>query len=88
MQKGVLVTADPELLDLTTVRTGAFGCKPTFREMYIAVGHLYGVLASSDAADTILWVYPVAEPEDIRMCEPLAHRSMAGEGVDGRTIIR
>ena len=82
------MTADPELLNRITVRSDVFGGKPIIRDMRIAVEHVLGMLAAGDDAETILEEYPVLEPEDIQACLLFAHRSLAGEHVHERVLIR
>ena len=82
------MTADPELLDRITVRSDVFGGKPIIRDMRIAVEHVLGMLAAGDDAETILEEYPVLEPEDIQACLLFAHRSLAGEHVHERVLVR
>ena len=79
---------DPELLDRITVRSDVFGGKPIIRDMRIAVEHVLGMLAAGDDAETILKEYPVLEPEDIQACLLFAHRSLAGEHVHERVLVR
>ena len=50
------------------MRADVLGGKPIIRDMRIAVGHVLGMLAAGDTAQTILREYPVLEPEDIRAC--------------------
>ena len=82
------MTADPELLNRITVRSDVFGGKPIIRDMRIAVEHVLGMLAAGDDAGTILEEYPVLEPEDIQACLLFAHRSLAGEHVHERVLVR
>ena len=82
------MTADPELLNRITVRSDVFGGKPIIRDMRIAVEHVLGMLAAGDDAETILEEYPVLEPEDIQACLLFAHRSLAGEHVHERVLVR
>ena len=82
------MTADPELLDRITVRSDVFGGKPIIRDMRIAVEHVLGMLAAGDDAETILEEYPVLEPEDIQACLLFAHRSLAGEHIHDRVLVR
>lgn len=62
----------------------SFGGKPIIRDMRIAVEHVLGMLAAGDTEQTILEEYPILEPEDIRACLLLAHRSIAGECIVNR----
>ena len=82
------MTANAELLDRITVRSDVFGGKPIIRDMRIAVEHVLGMLAAGDDAETILEEYPVLEPEDIQACLLFAHRSLAGEHVHERVLVR
>ena len=82
------MTADPELLNRITVRSNVFGGKPIIRDMRIAVEHVLGMLAAGDDAETILGEYPVLEPEDIQACLLFAHRSLAGEHIHERVLVR
>ena len=82
------MTADPELLNRITVRSDVFGGKPIIRDMRIAVEHVLGMLAAGDDTETILEEYPVLEPEDIQACLLFAHRSLAGEHVHERVLVR
>ena len=82
------MTADPELLERITVRSDVLGGKPIIRDMRIAVEHVLGMLAAGEDAETILEEYPVLEPEDIQACLLFAHRSLAGEHVHDRVLVR
>ena len=82
------MTTNHELLNRITVRSDIFGGKPIIRDMRIAVEHVLGMLASGDAAETILHEYPILEPEDIQACLLFAHRSMAGERVHERMSVQ
>ena len=75
---------ETELLKRITVRTDVFGGKPLIRDMRIAVEHVLGMLAAGDTEQTILAEYPFLQPEDIRACLLLAHRSIAGGQVYDR----
>ena len=77
-----------ELLDRITVRAGVFGGKPVIRDMRIAVEHVLGMLAAGDTAETILREYSEPEPEDIQACLLFAHRSVVGEHVYDRLLVR
>lgn len=77
-----------DLLDRITVRSNVLGGKPIIRDMRIAVEHVLGMLAAGDDAETILAEYPILEPEDIRACLLFAHRSLAGEHVHDRVLVR
>ena len=79
---------ESDLLDRITVRPDVFGGKPIIRDMRIAVEHVLGMLAAGDTVETILREYPELEPEDIRACLRLAHRSVAGEHVHDRLPVR
>ena len=70
------------------MRTDVFGGKPIIRDMRIAVEHVLGMLAAGDTEQTILAEYPFLQPEDIRACLLLAHRSIAGEQVHDRIPVR
>ena len=50
--------------------------------------HVLAMLASGDSAEEILAEYDFLEPEDIRACLVFAHRSVAGEQVHDRTMVR
>ena len=82
------MAGEAELLDRITVRADVFGGKPIIRDMRIAVEHVLGMLAAGDAAETILREYPDLKPEDIQACLLFAHRSMAGEHVHDRVLVR
>ena len=82
------MTTHPELMERITVREGVFGGKPIIRDMRIAAEHVLGMLAAGDSAETILREYPLLEPDDIQACLLYAHRSIAGEDVDERVLIR
>ena len=57
---------DTERLERITMRADVLGGKPIIRDMRIAVGHVLGMRAAGDTAETILREYPVLDPEDIR----------------------
>ncbi|MYA88264.1 MAG: DUF433 domain-containing protein [Boseongicola sp. SB0662_bin_57] len=76
------------LLNRITVRADVFDGKPIIRDMRIAVEHVLGKLAAGDTAETILREYPFLEPEDIQACLVFAHRSLAGEHVHDRIVVR
>ena len=78
----------PNLLDRITVRSDVLGGKPIIRDMRIAVEHILGMLAAGDDAETILAEYPFLEPDDIQACLLFAHRSLAGERVHERVLVR
>ena len=82
------MTTHPDLMERITVREGVFGGKPIIRGMRIAVEHVLGMLAAGDSAETILREYPVLEADDIQACLLYAHRSIAGEDVHERVLIR
>ena len=82
------MTGEADLLDRITVRAEIFGGKPIIRDMRIAVEHVLGMLAAGDTAETILREYPDLTAEDIQACLLLAHRSMAGEHVHDRMLVR
>ncbi len=82
------MTEENLLLNRITVRADIFGGKPIIRDMRIAVEHVLGKLASGDTAETILSEYPFLEPEDIQACLVFAHRSLAGEHVHERIVVR
>ena len=77
-----------ELLKRITVRTDVFGGRPIIRDMRIAVEHVLANLAAGGTAESILEDYPFLEPDDIRACLLFAHRSLAGEHVHDRVLIR
>ena len=79
---------EAELLQRITVRPEIFGGKPIIRDMRIAVEHVLGKLAAGDTAETILGEHPFLEPEDIQACLLLAYRSIAGEQVHDRIVVR
>lgn len=78
----------PDLLDRITVRSDVLGGKPIIRDMRVAVEHVLGMLAAGEDAKTILAEYPILEPEDIQACLLFAHRSLAGEHVHERVLVR
>ena len=82
------MTDEAVLLNRITVRADIFGGKPIIRDMRIAVEHVLGKLAAGDTAETILSEYPFLEPEDIQACLVFAHRSLAGEHVHDRIVVR
>ena len=77
-----------DLLDRITVRSDVLGGKPIIRDMRIAVEHVLGMLAAGDSPETILAEFPILEDEDIQACLLFAHRSMAGERVHERVLLR
>jgi uncharacterized protein (DUF433 family) len=77
-----------ELLDRITVRPEVFGGKPIIRDMRIAVEHVLAMLAAGETTATILQEYTFLEPEDIQACLVFAHRSLAGEQVHERLVVR
>ena len=82
------MTTEKELLERITARPDVFGGKPIVRDMRIAVEHILGMLAAGDTAQLILKEYPILEPEDIQACLVFAHRSVAGEQVHERMLLR
>ena len=78
----------PDLLDRITVRSDVLGGKPIIRDMRVAVEHVLGMLAAGEDTKTILAEYPILEPEDIQACLLFAHRSLAGEHVHERVLVR
>lgn len=82
------LSSDEELLNRITVRADVFGGKPIIRDMRIAVEHILGMLASGESPETILREYSLLEPQDIQACLLFAHRSMSGERVHERTLVR
>ena len=82
------VSSDEELLSRITVRADVFGGKPIIRDMRIAVEHILGMLAAGESAETILREYTLLEPQDIQACLLFAHRSMSGERVHERMLVR
>lgn len=77
-----------DLLDRITVRSDVLGGKPIIRDMRIAVEHVLGMLAAGDTPETILVEFPVLEAEDIQACLLFAHRSVVGEHVHERVLVR
>ena len=82
------MTSDEELLTRITARADVFGGKPIIRDMRVAVEHVLGMLASGESAETILEEYEFLEAEDIRACLLFAHRSISGEQVHERIMVR
>ena len=82
------MSSDAELLNRITVRADVFGGKPIIRDMRVAVEHILGMLAAGESADTILREYTFLEAEDIQACLLFAHRSMSGESVHERMLVR
>ncbi len=82
------MSRDEELLNRITVRADVFGGKPIIRDMRVAVEHILGMLASGENAETILREYVFLEAEDIQACLLFAHRSMSGERVHERMLVR
>lgn len=80
--------SETQYLSRITVRPDVFGGKPIIRDLRIAVEHVLAMLASGDSAEEILAEYDFLEPEDIRACLVFAHRSVAGEQVHDRTMVR
>ena len=79
---------DDELLARITVRPDVFGGKPIIRDMRFAVEHVLGMLASGETAETILEEFDLLEAEDIQACLLYARRSVAGEQVHDRVLVR
>ena len=79
---------EDELLDRITVRPDVFGGKPIIRDMRIAVEHVLANLAAGETVESLLEDYPFLEPDDIRACLLFAHRSLAGEHVHDRVVVR
>ena len=77
-----------DLLDRVTVRSDVLGGKPIIRDMRIAVEHILGMLAAGDSPEVVLAEFPILEPEDIQACLLFAHRSMVGEHVHERVLVR
>ena len=77
-----------DLLDRITVRSDVLGGKPIIRDMRIAVEHILGMLAAGDSPEVVLAEFPILEPEDIQACLLFAHRSMVGEHVHERVLVR
>lgn len=71
-----------ELLERITARAGIFGDRPIIRDMRVAtehvLGHVLGMLAAGNTAETILREHPGLKPEDILASLPPARRSLAG----------
>ncbi len=82
------MTDERELLARITVRPEVFGGKPIIRDMRIAVEQVLGMLAAGETAATILKEYTFLEAEDIQACLVFAHRSLAGEQVHERLVVR
>ena len=82
------MTTDTDLLRSHYRSSRRLWRKPIIRDMRIAVEHILGMLAAGDSPDTILQAYPLLEAEDIQACPLLAHRSLAGEYVHERVLIR
>ena len=82
------MTTDEELLQRITTRSDVFGGKPIVRDMRIAVEHILGMLAAGDTERSILQEHPFLEPQDIRACLVFAHRTVAGEQVHERMLMR
>ena len=82
------MATDSELLERITVRADVFGGKPIIRDMRIAVEHVFGMLAAGETKESILLEYPILEDEDIQACLLFAHRSVAGEKVHERVLVR
>ena len=82
------MTTNDELISRITVCADVFGGKPIIRDMRIAVEHILAMLASGDTPETILKEYQVLETEDILACLAYAHRSVAGETIHERVIVR
>ncbi len=66
---------EKELLERITADPNIFGGKPIIRGRRLAVEHVLGMLAAGDTIQTILEGYPWLEPEDVRACLLLSHRS-------------
>ena len=79
---------EDELLARITSRADIFDGKPIIRDMRVAVEHILGMLASGETAETILQEYELLEAADIQACLLYAHRSMAGEQVHERILVR
>ncbi len=79
---------ETDLLARITVRPEVFGGKPIIRDMRIAVEHVLANLAAGATVEDLLRNYPFLEPEDIRACLLFAHRSLAGEQVHDRIVVR
>ena len=77
-----------DLLDRITIRSDVLSGKPIIRDMRIAVEHVLGMLAAGDSPEVILAEFPILEPEDIQACLLFAHRSMVGEQVHERVLLR
>ncbi len=82
------MTTEEELLQRITTRSDVFGGKPIVRDMRIAVEHILGMLAAGDTERSILQEHPFLEPQDIRACLVFAHRTVAGEQVHERMLMR
>lgn len=79
---------EEELLARITVRPDVFGGKPIIRDMRIAVEHVLANLAAGETIEGLLDDYPFLELDDIRACLLFAHRSLAGENVHDRVVVR
>ena len=82
------MSSDEELLSRITVRSDVFAGKPIIRDMRVAVEHILGMLASGESAENILREYTFLEAEVIQACLLFAHRSMSGEKVHERMLVR
>ena len=82
------MTQETELLQRITVNPRIFGGKPIIRDMRIAVEHVLANLAAGMTVDDLLRDYPFLEREDIQACLLFAHRTLAGEQVHDRIVVR
>jgi uncharacterized protein (DUF433 family) len=73
---------EDKLLERVTFNNAIFNGKPIIRGKRLAVEHILGMLATGDAAETILEGYPWLEMEDIWACIAYAHRIVAHERVE------
>ena len=82
------MATERQLLERISVHPDVFGGKPMIRDMRIAVEHILGMLAGGETAQSILKEYPYLESEDIRVCFAYVCRSIAGEQVHERILLR
>ena len=79
---------EDQLLGRINMRPDVFGGKPIVRDMRIAVEHVLANLAAGETVENLLEDYPFLESDDIRACLLFAHRSLAGEHVHDRVVVR
>jgi uncharacterized protein (DUF433 family) len=73
---------EQKLLERITVNPRIFGGKPIIRGRRLAVEHVLGMLAASDAIETIMEGYPWLEVEDVRACFVYARRVVGHERIE------